>query len=428
MNNIYAVASSSSSTTYGNISCAIKEMITSKFPYDYFKYINVSSELAFRNMRRQFGRNTNTEFVKRKKPYLVIKPTYTVGSNDQFLNDIPLTKNFDNVQYGLDKRYLFDILLDKDHGFNLKFKMNRDRIEFDVVITLSTLHQQLDIYKFMVNQMVWDRPYTQRTSLEAMIPRSMISQISNLLHLDIDNSSTNAIPVIMSYFNRLTKYPITYKMKNSSATDEFFMYYNHDMIVTLSDLTINDGNKKNMVDDFYEVSFRVSAEFNLPGLFLLEGRPENMSMLKLDIIASDAYGNSELVPVLTLNNLTNQYPAMRNGYRLYMSSIFNTDPPVNGKDSLLIIDLFKEEVQVIIRETLSFGVNIDTVVKAYVVKDNVELIENVDWHIDWNTFTLLVNKPEQTSTYRLIIYLNNVQVNDRLIQLTDEQSREKSKL
>lgn len=64
MEGIFTVASSSTSTTYGNVSCAIKELILSKFPYDYFNYINISSELAFRNIKRQFGRNTDNEMKK----------------------------------------------------------------------------------------------------------------------------------------------------------------------------------------------------------------------------------------------------------------------------------------------------------------------------------------------------------------------------
>ena len=83
MDGIISIANGSSSSLYGCISYAIKDMIISKFPKEYFKYTAISSELATRNMRRTFGgNNSNVEIKKRVKPYLLIQPTYSVMDPD----------------------------------------------------------------------------------------------------------------------------------------------------------------------------------------------------------------------------------------------------------------------------------------------------------------------------------------------------------
>lgn len=431
MEKIFSIASTSSSTTYGNISCVVREYILSKFPYDFFKYTNISSEIAYRNLYRQFGGNNNrNEIKKRIKPYLIIKPTYQVNDSDAFLNNIPLTKNYDNIEYGIDKRHLFPILKDPEKEFNLKFKMNRDRIEFDVTIALSTLHQQLDLYKFMVNQMVWERSFIHKASLEAMLPHSMVNYIGKITDLDITNESQNMLPILLQYLNSRSNYPITYKMKNASGRDEFFMYYNHDTIMTLYDLSIDEGTMKNMMSDTFNINFRISIEFNLPGLFILEGDTSIQNTVQFDLNVYDPYsGTSEFIPIYTIENIHNRYPSYLNGFRLYTSSIFNIDDKLGKiKDTLDISSLFENTTINIIRENSKLNVPISTFIKTIILKDNIELVEGTDFNVDWNSLNIDIFKLEKTSTYRLIIYINNLKLNDSLINNTDEYNMDKPQL
>lgn len=424
MENVYAVASPSSSTLYGNIGSAIKELIISKFPYEYFKYINVSSELAFRNVSRNLRYNTTNEMTKRLKPFLIIKPTYSVGNTDLFLNDIPLTKNFDNIEYGVDKRSLFPVINDPDNRYMIKYKMNRDKIDFDVTVTVQSLHSQLDLYKAMVNQFVWERPYIHRVGLESMLPRSMMSYISKLLGYDIDANSAR-IPSFLRYLKKVSQFPITYKMRNASATDEFFMYYNHDIIVNFTDLSIDEGTKKNMSDDSYNITFHVTAEFNLPGLFVLTGNNSTLHDMKIDfVIGNDTNSIKEYIPLCTFNNFYNKYPSTLDGFKLYTTSIFNVEPDkITKNDYLDITELFDQEVLQVIKENVDLNSSIDALLKIIIVKDNVELTYTTDWTVDYNKMQVTLIKPDKYSTYRIIIYFNSLKINDRLIELfEDEQS------
>lgn len=427
MEQIYSVASPSSSTLYGNIGSAIKELIISKFPYEFFKYVNVSSELAFRNFRRNLKYNSANEMSKRLKPFLIIKPIYSVGGNDLFLNDIPLTKNFDNIEYGIDKRYLFPVIKDVDNHYQIDFKMNRDKIDFDITLTVATLHQQLDVYKAMLNQFVWDRPYAYKTALESVIPRSIVKYVSTLLGYDIDKDPSRT-PTLLRYLKKNSKYPITYKIRNASSLDEFFMYYNHDVIVTFSDLTLDDAVKKNMTDESYNITFRVSAEFNLPGLFLLSGNNETLFDMKIDMVSSDD-NSKEFIPLCTYTNFYNKYPSTLNGFKLYTSSIFNVESnPKTKEDYLDIEELFEPSVLQVIKENIALSNSIESVLNLILIKNNEELTAGTDWEFNPNKLRVIIKNPEKESTYRIVVYFNSLKINDRLVEIFEETEANKTKV
>lgn len=430
MKKVLSIASSSSSVVYGNISCAVRDHIISKFPYEFFTYVHLSSEIAYRNIYRQFGMNNSMkEINKRQKPYIVIRPIYQATNMDSFLNDIPLTKNFDNAEYGFDKRHLFNVIQDPNNGYNLKYKMNRDRIEFDVTVTLSTLTQQLDIYKYMLNQMVWERPYIHKTSLETMLPRSIIAYIGKITEYDILDEKKNMLPVLIRYMNEVSTYPITYKIRNASARDEFFMYYNHNVMITLSDLNIEDGNKKNMSDDSYNITFRISAEFSLPGVFMLEGTSDLKYDLEFDLVSKTVYSNtSEFIPIFTIENIYNRYPPYHNGLRLYTSSMFNIDGTKTKHDDLDISPIFDNEVRHVLNEYLRFNTPISTFVKLIILKDREELVEDTDYSVDWNKMSIRITNLDKTSTYRLIVYMNMNKLNTSMIDMNDKHDSDKSKI
>ena len=251
MENIYAMGSSSASTTYGNIMVFVKERILQLLPIINFKDINLSSEIAYVNTRRRLGRNSLREISKLETPNMTIIPRIQPPSGDMYLYDVPLTKNYNNIEYGVAKNTLFWILRNKDDGYFFTYKLNRDRISFDVEITVDTLIQQTDIWKYMLNWFTWERPYAVPTCLEAMIPRHMIKAMGKLSNIDIYNPNSNQIPVILQMLNRYSRYPITYKMRNGTGLDEFYMYYQTYVMLSFEELQTDEVNRKNFADNFY---------------------------------------------------------------------------------------------------------------------------------------------------------------------------------
>ena len=416
MDGIISLANGSSSTLYGCIGCAIKDMIMSKFPQDYFQYTAVSSELATRNIRRTFGGpNNKTEIAKRQFPYLIIQPTYSAMDPDGPMQGIPLTKNFDDLQYRVDKRYLFEIIRDKKYGYNLKFKLNRDRIEFDVTVTTNTLHEQLDIYRTMLNQIIWDRSYAFRIALEAVIPKKMIAIISKYCNMDIEENEAY-IPILLRRLNSCSGYPITYKLRNASATDEWFMYYTHNVIVTFTDLTLDSGNRRNMIETSFNTTFRVTAEFNMPGVYFIDGNLDKLAGIDITLKTKEYQEeNDAYFPLYTVRNLYSRFPAELNGMQLYGTTIFQTTAKPNQlEDRVDIKCVLDADHMRVIRAHRAWNMQTDTLMNIYLLQNNELLVYGKDYEIDWNTLGLVVKKIDNTATYRIIMYFNYNTVNEIL--------------
>lgn len=429
MEGIYTVASSSSSATYGNVMCAIKEMLLTGFPPNYFNYTYVSTELAFYSLKRFLGPNTDNELRKKELPYLTIKPTFPVPNGDGFMYDTPLTKNYDNTTYGIDRRELFPILKDETNLFSLMYKINRDRIEFDITVTVGTLNQEIDVYKYIINTFLMEQTFSHVSSLEAMIPRPIICYLGKLSQNDITDPNKNQVPILLKYLNANSKYPITYKMRNASAQDEFFMYYNQTLCITMSDISLSDANKKGFADDTFEITFHMTVDFNLPGKFILLGDSEKNQGYTIDLTASNSSGTiKDYVPFYTMTNLYMTYKATLNGFRMYNSSMFKTDKDNTTDDKLNISEVFEDSYLSVIKDYNTFNTSIDTIVKLYILKDRVELVQGTDWKMDWNSMSLTLIDPDSESTYRLLVYVNATIINERLAKYQDNNNKDKSGL
>lgn len=421
MENIYTIASSSSSTTYGNVMSVCKDIIVRLFPVNYFKDVYVSSEISYTNIRRRLGRNSISEMSKLERPFMNINPQIQPPNGDLYLYDIPLTKNMDNMEMGLQRNTLFSILKNTVDHYELNYKLNRDQIQFEITITVDTLIQQLDLYKYMVNHFVWERPFAMKTSLESMIPREMISYMGRLSNIDINDSKNNQIPAMLKMMNTYSRFPITYKMRNGTALDEFFMYYNAELLITYSELSLETVNRRNMADDYYQITFRATVDFNLPGMYALTGDYPRPLAVGVSLRSDNYDGTHDLVPLYTINNLYAKYSSIKNGFILLTSSRFQTEKdPITKQDALNLSVLFEEDYLRVIKENYVKNIPMNTLFDIILLKDGTELEEKSDWYIKWNTLDLIIKNADDNATYCVLVYINNSLFNERISEYKEE--------
>lgn len=428
MENIYTVASTSSSTTYGNVMMFFKEYLVSHFSVNYFKDVNLSSEIAYVNIRRRLGRNTRNEISKLERPFLTIVPQIQNSNNEMFLYDTPLTKSYDNMDYVIQENTMFPIIKNIADGYTLNYKLNRDQIQFECTITLDTYIQQIDLYKFMSNYFTWDRPYTVYTSIESMIPREIVRHMGILSNINIDDESSNQTPIILQMMNRHARYPITYKMRNSTALDEFYMYYNVNLLVNFTDLSMESVNRKGMADDYYQITFRTTIDFNLPGIFILTGQKPRLKEFTVNLESKNHNGSSDIIPMYTINNLYAKYASVKNGYILYTNTRFKTErDPKTKRDSLGLDVLFEDEYIKVLHTYYSNNIPMNTLVEIILLKNGQELNKDI-WRVNWNTLDLIIEEADDSATYCLLIYINNLLFNENIINNTESEQKEKSKI
>lgn len=427
MDAIYMVASNSSSIAYGNISQHVAEYVKKLFPKDFFNYEHFSSEIAYRNIRRQLGANTRANLSKRTKPYLIIRPMIQ-AHDEMFRFGTPFTTNFDHIEQSVDSRNLLPVIKDTEEGIGVSYKLNRNKMDFQITVIVSTLFQQIDLYNSLFNIGVWERPHAVKLPLEYMIPRGIIVALAGRQNMDINNE-TYAAHIFLDYLNRHSGYPITYKMRNSTSRDEYFMYSSQNVMFTLSELEIQEGNRKNMADDSFELNFRVTAEFNLPGAFFLWGSPELKAKTITERVQAELLIPGELAfPLFTIENLFASAD-LDNGFKKYTSSIMSMEPDkITGNDVTNFGPLLGEGFQQTVRDYLANKVDINTLAILTLYKNNKILQEGVDYEVDWYKMNLTTIKPDMEATYRLVMYVNTVKLNQLLTAYQDQLSKDKPEL
>lgn len=414
METIYYSGAGSSAHIYGNVASLVKEFVLSKFEKDFFNHTFISTEHISREVRKG-TLNSEDEMFKFIPPELAINPRFDeLGNKDIFLKNTILTTNFGTVEQGVSRMQLFPVLKDKDKNVSLCYKMDRDRLVFDVTIYLPSAHMQLDRYKSLQHQLNTTSNFVINTSLESMLPRSMVAYLAKLHDWDINNM--NHTSLILNYLNSNSQlWPFSYKMKTSTSNDEFFMYYNAELLCECSDLQPGDGNKVGEVDESYPITFTMTVDFNNPVTFYLVGGVNNNTLLQIDVGVDDKSSN-EFVPLYTLHHNFNL--SDMEGLHHYRDIAFVADDSISEEIldlSPLIIPQWAE----VINEQIAIGIDPKAFIRIEVVKQRQLLTENVDWKINWQNVSLSIFNTTKDDTYRLIIYADKQFINNKIIDKMD---------
>lgn len=435
MQNAIFSAATSTSAIYGNVAAAMKDYLINLFPENYFSYTHISSEISYKAWKKYTGNNNKENMQAKHRPFLYIQPEYTGGDTDLFLANTPMVTNFDGYLNGAyDTRYLSKVLRDTEKGYQLRFKMNHDRIEYTCRIQVDTLNEALDLNNNLRNALTWDKTLYYRTSLESIIPRSIMGLIGKLSDIDINAEDNHYTTAFLSRLNKLSTFPITYKIKNASQKDEFFLYYDHNLLVTFTDLSKPSASRIGMLDGFYEFNFRVTVEFNFPATYYLESVTERLLGIDVNLVDVDVYrGTQEIIPLFTIRNLFAKYPPFYKEYSYYANFIFTIEDEKKEKDELNIGPIFQDDTEDldnyhVFLEAIHKGEVYTPYIKFFILKDRVELVEHVDYEFDMSTMKLFIKTLEEDATYRCIVYLNLGMINTRKIEYIESKKKEKSKL
>lgn len=409
----YILSGASLAHTYGNVTAFYTNFIKGLFPDDFFKTVHISSKIAFREFN--ILQNKNKEYFKKSKPMLIIRPRMDINNSDEFLKGSYLTTRIANQLDASDMGNLQDILIDNDNGKYLKYLMNRMTMLFDVSIIVETQLQQLNTVTFLKNALMCERPFMIPTCLENNIPRELMEKIAKDVGHNIDNEESSQ--KFVEYLNTHSLFPITYKMKNSTGNNEFFRYYPVNIDTTVSQYDIDDGSKKGFVADTYTINFTVNAEFWIAGLFYYFSKTVN----KIAGIESSIIADGKIIPIFTVSNIYDtQLPE---GWKLYKSPMYKVDY-TNRVDEMDISSLLNSSLTACLKYHKDHNINNNIFIHISVMKDNVALERGKDFEIDFDKMILYTYKTNNTSTYRLFIYVNPSYINN-LISSIYEFDKEK---
>lgn len=402
-------SSSCVSHTYGNVSCAIMDYVKSYFEEEFFKTTHISTKLSSKQLNVA---RAKAEFWKNKKPMVIMRPRIELDDSSKWFYGSAMMNKMTNSKTDVEFSCTVPMLENKEFGTMIRFGWNRLKITFDVVLVLETYNQQLDIGHALQNQLVPNTPYFINTPLESYIPNSIIYAMAD--HLGIDRSDTREI---LFYLNSYAGTPITYKLKNESGNNEFFMLYDTNIEVITSEITIDDGEGVGMVQDTFTIAFNISAEFNGVGtwyLFLKNLNPEFITMPNGKNMGS----GDRMIPI---SSIPLKYDLkLTPGWEIYSTPCyFVSSETIDTTD---ISSVISRPVANLIRMTLDSGMILnDSMVRFECFKDTKQLRQGKDYEIkivkDDNKdiglrIDIITYNCTPDVTYRLFVLVNNFAVNN----------------
>jgi hypothetical protein len=206
--------------------------------------------------------------------------------------------------------------------------------------------------------------------------------------------------------NKIWHYPITYKLKGGSNTNEFFMYYIADLDIVIGEPQAGAGVKDGQIKRAFDISFTVSCEFNTIGYFTLNSpnikKPIN---LKSDV-------DKSIVPIFSDSINLNDYD-LPIGWTILGWPIFKLK---YGENSVSIDGILNDSLRVVIDYHLKNGIPMERFIKIQ-FRENGMILDNEAFYIDWEKRMLFVVHPNIRRTYRLIITVSNEYVNELIKKL-----------
>jgi hypothetical protein len=319
---------------------------------------------------------------------------------------------------GLAKQTFFT---DSDYGIGMAFKINRFKVNFEIAIQTNTYYQALDLYNYLNNTFVFNRSVYIPTSLESMIPKEMLYHICEIVGINIDDK--NNISVLTQYLRKHASYPISYKMRNSTSRDEYFLFYPQNLVSTFTDLQCEEPSRKNMIDEHANVAFKIECDFNAIASYYAWTRRVMHKKFKLCLHESDG---SAYIPLYTFERTFQDRPYIEKGYTLYSSNIIKTEKANEGKDDVCsILECIQPDLKRIMDDILSKGNDMQMLLIPRLIMNDIDGQYESDFRLNWSNLQLTIKNSDPYKTYRFILYINLAYYNSYMldnITITDQQT------
>lgn len=407
-----SMSSTSLAHTYGNVTSFVVEYIKNLIP-NYFNTVYVTSSIGFRQLGK-VNLNKSPGVFKKSKPILVVAPNIEMDTDGLFLGKSWLTSRLTDQYIDHDYSNLQPFIKDENSGFEIKFLLNRLKMNFSVSIICETQMEQLNIAHYLKNRVRQGSPFMTHTFLESQIPRSMLECLAEHSHhpmYDENGSSANFI----RYLNGVSDYPITYKMKTSTGNEEFFRYYPVNLLMSMENLDIDQGSKKGQVFDFFTITFSIPVEFSTAGLYYLFHEDERVHVYIQKSKEKDFKEMADKIimkPVFTIHNLFDV--PLPEGWTLYGTSIFKVNKELGDVDEVDLTCLHNTSMIEFIKTCNKNGIPVSPFIKVYLMKNNEMLTVGTDYTLSADTTKIDLYNLDPASSYRVIIHANTNYINETM--------------
>ena len=394
----YMTCQTSAAHTFGNVTAQVQKWLIDKFPPNTFKTVHVNSKLAHRQILSVPG-----DFIKKTKPMLVIRPRIEWGEKEVFLGRTMLTENMTEKYMTWGCGNLQSFIEDPKHNLRVKWLMNRNVMLFDVILIFSSFMEQANWMNYLQNAILVEHPFLLNTNLESYLAPEMMEVIGHCAGIPV-HDKTGSVREFLDYMNSHSSYPITYKLKGSTNSDEFFRYYKASIDMLCSNFSADDGSKTNMISTAYQITFTMRAEFNSTGLYYVFSP-------KCKEHAINVPDGSTIIPMYT-DVIVHEDYRLNEGWVMAARSAIKLDNGIT--DVINIAPILNTSVQRLISYHLENGIPLDNFIDIRVRKQGDLIRKGIDYDMDYKTLDLTFSRGSVFSTYTIIVYVDIKYMNELL--------------
>lgn len=401
-----AICNSSASHTYGNVMSVVERYLVDTFPADTFKTIVTSTTLASRQVT-----SLPRQLMKKELPTMVLVPRISFGQDEnRFLANTQLNARFTDTFATWGDGSLLPLADDRQRQLYVHGHYNRAVMFVDVILSFNSYMEQTDWMSYLHNFLPIQHNFFIRAPLELFIPGELCALISELAGLEIHDRDDASIHKFLTYMNSTWYDPITYKLKGSSNSDEFFMYYLTDIDTVIQEPQASPGVKDGQIRRNFDISFTVRCEFNTIGYFTLNSprlnRPVRLSHRDGEVI----------VPFMTdmfdLDNFK-----LPTGWSVLAFPVFKLSVK-DQERSVSIEPVLNASLRTVIDYHLRFGIPIERFLRVQ-FRENGKILADEGFYVDWVKREIVLTQPDYHRTYKLLITVSNAYVNELVKSIYD---------
>lgn len=385
----------------GNVMGIVLQFIVDRFPNKTFATALPSTQLAHRQLR-----HTPKQIRTQEYPMCIVSPRVSLsGLDDRMASGSFGTTTWGSTSIRFQNRSEMEkLFFDKRKGIEWRGKINRVVVYFDFVLSFKSIAEQLNWADYLINMLPTDgnHYFDIDTALELAIPDGFLEETSKYAGIPVhDGPDGKDVSKFVDYLNMNSTFPVSYRFSSGRHRDAFYMYYMSSILCRISDLNYSNVTRNGQVDSDCPITFTMRCEFNTVGMFDLSV-PNPKQTVKL--IRDKA--PSIIIPIYSDSFNEKDYPLLY-GWKIFGSPIVHMD--WNEKE-VFIGGTFGTSLNAMIDYHLENNLPVNLLMDVK-LRENHTLIDD-GYYVDWERRTLVFTNINYTHTYRMIITINQLYIND----------------
>lgn len=388
--------------TVGNVTAIALQFILDLFPNNTFATAMPSTQIAHRQLR-----HTPNQIRTQPYPICVVNPRISLsGLDNRLAAGSFATSLWSTTSNRFQNRSEMEVLFfDDQKKIEWRGKINRVVVNFDFVLSFQSAAEQLKWASYLINKIPTDGGFFDiDTALELAIPDGFLLETAKYAGIPIRDEN-GSIAHFTDYLNMNALLPVSYRFSSGRHKDAFYMYYMAPLLCSIHDLSYNNVSKVGQVEHDCPITFSMRCEFSTIGMYDLSvPNPGEFRLI-------EPAAGSIAIPIFSDIVNDADFPLLY-GWKIVAKPICKLDW---GETEIDISEVFSHGISKMIDYHLENNIPVDNFV-CVKLRQNRCLIDD-GYYIDWKTRKLIFTSVSYTHTYRLLIAVNNLYVNDMLTEM-----------